>query len=389
VTTHWFTGARIVGTNALQDIRCDSGRITAIEPHLPHRNGHSFNGALVMGALAHWHTHLDKTFTIDRAQQTEPGLLGAIKACEKDQHTWSADDIYHRANTALEQSWQAGCSIIRSHVNWVGDKEPLAWVVLSELAQSWKGRIDLQRVALIKSEVFDEVQLSEKIAKFIVLRDGMLGAFIHSINATPTRIKTMAVLAKSHGVSMDLHLDEEINPNAMGLKFLLEALGAGEHPSVAVSHVCAMSVKPAQERDALVEGLASAKIEVIALPATNLYLQDQSNPAEPVTPNIRGIAPVHELKRAGVTVKLSCDNVQDPFYPWGTYDPIDLMQIAAPSLQLVNCFDDWANTTAANIIAVGQPANMTVFPLQSANSWPANASMQQNERQIIRQGIVS
>jgi cytosine/creatinine deaminase len=383
MSIQWFTGARLVGSNTFSDIGCKDGLIEAIEPHVASRVGQYLNGALVMGALAHWHTHLDKTYTIARVQQTEPGLLGAIKACDNDIQTWTSADIYTRANAALEESWRAGCRIVRSHVNWMNVNEPLAWAVLAELAEQWRGRIDLQRVALLKSELFDNEDASHTIAQGIKHRNGMMGAFVHSTNCTPARIASVVQRAQQFELAMDIHLDEEINPNAVGLTYLLENLGKySTKLPVSVSHVCALSVKPAHERNDLIDGIAKAQVEVIALPSTNLYLQDQANPALPLTPTIRGIAPVHELKRAGVTVKLSVDNVQDPFYPWGSYDPIDLMQIAAPALQLVNCFDEWAQATAANSVAVGKPSDMTIFLNQSSASWPAGSG----ERKIVRHG---
>jgi cytosine/creatinine deaminase len=383
MSVQWFTAARLVGSDTLSDIGCKDGLITAIEPYETGRVGQNLDGALVMGALAHWHTHLDKTYTIARVRQTEPGLLGAIKACDNDIQTWTNADIYARANAALEESWRAGCRVVRSHVNWMSLKEPLAWSVLAELAEHWRGRIELQRVALLKSELFDDEGVSQSIAQGIKNRQGMMGAFVHSTNCTPSRIASLVQRAQQFELAMDIHLDEEINPNAVGLTYLLENLGKySAKPPVSVSHVCALSVKPAAERNTLIDGIAKAQVEVIALPSTNLYLQDQANPALPLTPTIRGIAPVHELKRAGVTVKLSVDNVQDPFYPWGSYDPVDLMQIAAPALQLVNCFDEWAQATAANSISVGQPSNMTIFPNQSTASWPAGSG----ERKIVRHG---
>jgi cytosine/creatinine deaminase len=382
----WFNGARVPGTATLVDIACSATRIDAIEPHQPSRPGYALGGALVMGALAHWHTHLDKTFTIARARQTEPGLLGAIKACEQDIQTWTASDIYQRANQAMEQSWLAGCSVVRSHVNWMSPAEPLAWSVLADLAAQWQGRIDLQRVALVKSDL----EVGRQIALGIKRRNGMLGAFVHSSNATSMRIATFVKHARSHELGMDIHLDEEINPNASGLAYLLSALGDYDpsgHAPVAVSHVCALAVKPLPERNLLIDGLAKTNIEVISLPSTNLYLQDQSSPTLPLTPTIRGIAPVHELKRAGVSVRLSCDNVQDPFYPWGSYDPIDLLHVAAPALQLVNCFDEWANSTAANKVVIGDVSNLTIFTEQSYASWPSiSGATTTPSRKIIRHG---
>lgn len=387
---NWLRGARVPGIKTLVDIGCDAQQIRAIEPHqseVSHNPSSALvTGDLVTGPLAAWHTHLDKTFTIARAQQKEPGLLGAITACIDDHKNWTAEDLFERGNRALEQSWAAGCTVVRTHIDWVVESEPLAWRVFNELAIRWHGRIELQRVALLRSEFFETPEASQKIVESIKQSNGWLGAFVHSSNASQTRMNHLIRCALDNNLKIDLHLDEEINPDAQGLDFLLNALkrfnALDDHPQIAASHLCSLSAMPQGKMAALIEGLAQAQIEVIALPATNLYLQDQTNPAQPLTPRHRGIAPVHELKRAGVQVRLSCDNVQDPFYPWGNYDPLSLMQLAAPALQLVNCFDEWANAITAHPVAVGQPANLTVIEGTNAAAWPAVTS----PRKAIRAG---
>jgi cytosine/creatinine deaminase len=362
----------------LMDIGFDQHRILAIEPHQDSRVGRDLKGGLVLGGLAAWHTHLDKTFTIERAQQTEPGLLGAISACVNDHKNWTSQDLFERGNRALQQAWEAGCTVVRTHIDWVVEAQPLAWVVFEELAKSWKGRIELQRVALLRSEFFETKESAQPMVDRIKLTGGWLGAFVHSSNASQNRMNHLVNHLLDQGLNLDLHLDEEINPDARGIEYLLKSLhdtGATQnHPLISASHVCALSVMPTQKAANLIDGIANAGIEVVALPATNLYLQDQTNPSAPsapFTPRQRGIAPVHELKRAGVRIRLACDNVQDPFYPWGNYDPFSLMELAAPALQLVNCFDEWADTITAHPVAVNQPANLTLIEGSTMAAWPA------------------
>jgi cytosine/creatinine deaminase len=393
-------GVRIPGQADWVDIACDNGLITRVTKHHARPrdssvvNSHSehFNGALVMPSFAHWHTHLDKTFTIDRAKQTEPGLLGAIKACIADHKHWTEQDLISRGNKALEQAWASGCSLVRTHIDWVhmeGPESPaLAWRVFAELAKQWQGRITLERVALLRSEFFgvaNAVDLAPRlhaILKCIKSADGILGAFVHSSNVSAALMNCLVEQAQKYELAIDLHLDEEINPTAQGIRLLLEALKLNPTGRVVTaSHICALSIKQVQERNQLIDDMAAANIEVIALPATNLFLQDQTDTQRPLTPTIRGIAPVHELKRAGIQVKLACDNVQDPFYPWGSYDPIDLMNLAAPALQLSNCFDEWSQSICDGVIAVGEPANLIVLNT-SAAAWPSAVG----QRRLMRNG---
>ncbi len=382
----WLCGLRIPDHQQLVDIRCEHGKISSIEPHRSSRLNEpgslALHQSLATAPFAQWHTHLDKTFTISRARQTEPGLLGAIQACIHDHQFWTTQDIHERAEQALEEAWQSGCTLLRTHVDWVQQAEPLAWGVLQELATLWANRLRLERVALLRIEFFDDEALATRLVRHIKNSGGIVGAFVHSSNATQERLETLVRLCNQFDVAMDLHLDEEINAQAKGLTYLLEAK---PRAPTALSHVCALGVKPLKEQQSLIEALAQQNITVIALPATNLYLQDQTEPHQPLTPTLRGIAPVHELRRAGVNVLLSCDNVQDPFYPWGNYDPIALMQLAAPALQLTNCFDQWAQATCTNPLRLGESAEMLIFSSKgraiSADAWPQLPS---KPTQIIR-----
>jgi len=84
-------------------------------------------------------------------------------------------------------------------------------------------------------------------------------------------------------------------------------------------HACSLSVQDAaQARDTLAL-CERAGIDLVALPTTNLYLQgDWAG-----TPVPRGITRVREAAVQGVRASLATDNVQDAFYPYGSYDLLE------------------------------------------------------------------
>jgi hypothetical protein len=67
------------------------------------------------------------------------------------------------------------------------------------------------------------------------------------------------------------------------------------------------------------------EVAVVALPLTNLWLLGR-RPER--TPLLRVQAPIRSLQRAGVLVALGGDNVQDPWYPGGDFDPIELLRLS-------------------------------------------------------------
>ncbi|NNM01705.1 MAG: cytosine deaminase, partial [Gammaproteobacteria bacterium] len=113
------------------------------------------------------------------------------------------------------------------------------------------------------------------------------------------------------------------------------------------------------DRARVIDKLGRAGITVIALPRTNLYLQDRDSSF----PLLRGIAPVKELLEAGVAVRFASDNVRDAFYPFGD---ADLLGVALDGM-LATHVDDAVQAVAAicdgrSGFSVGDSADLVVVP---------------------------
>ena len=124
----------------------------------------------------------------------------------------------------------------------------------------------------------------------------------------------------------------------------------------------------------LADRMAAYRLQVVALPLTNGWLLGQSPQATPLR---RPLAPIRQLQRAGVRVAVGGDNVADPWFPAGDFDPLALMASCLPLAQLA----PWQRlglspftTTAAAVmdldwdgrIGSGAPADLIVL---EADSW--------------------
>lgn len=85
---------------------------------------------------------------------------------------------------------------------------------------------------------------------------------------------------------------------------------------VTASHCVSLGQQPPDVVDEVAELLAHRHIRVVALSATNLYLQNREARS-------RSLPPIDRLLSAGVQVAAGGDNVQDPFNPTGRLDPLD------------------------------------------------------------------
>jgi cytosine/adenosine deaminase-related metal-dependent hydrolase len=104
-----------------------------------------------------------------------------------------------------------------------------------------------------------------------------------------------------------------------------QTVRAGWQGRVAVGHLTELAALPAAEQAVLIAELAAARIGVISLPLTDLYLMGRRDER-----NVRrGLTPIRRLLEAGVPVALASNNIRNPFTPIGTADPAHLAFVGA------------------------------------------------------------
>lgn len=353
------------------------------------------HGAPVLPGLVEAHTHIDKTFTLPRLGTVPPGLLAAIEAMKVDRAKWTATDVRERAGRALRWAESAGVVVLRTHCDWwEATGVPLAWPVLRELAETWAGRVSLQRVSLIPLHLFEQPADARRLAR-IVADSGpgaCLGGFVHTTNWSEAALRHLFAAAEDAGLDVDLHCDEELSPGAQGLgttaRLLREMTFSGR---VVCGHTCALAAKPEAESLAILDSVARSPITLISLPTTNLLLQDATTGR---TPRQRGITLLKEARARGIPVLVSTDNVQDAFCSVGSFDPVESLAVGVLVGQLEAPFDIWsesicradwlARAPAALPLRPGAPADLVVFGSADPWSWPARTQ----PRVVLRAGSV-
>ncbi|MBU2963436.1 amidohydrolase family protein [Citreicella sp. C3M06] len=359
------------------------GRIAAITP----TQGPAT--AVAMPLPVDPHVHLDKTFTISRCSDIKPGLFGAIEACHADADHWTEDDLHSRASKGLAEAYDNGLSALRSHVDWVQPEPPLAWSVLNQLAGDWQGKLSLQLAALVPLDLLSDEESGRRIARRVAADGGVLGCFAYCNEDLDAKLEKVFRLAEHHGLPLDFHVDEGLSIDACGFDTIV-ALTAKYAMSgrVLCGHACSLSIRPEEDVARVMEAAARAGTALTVLPTTNLYLQDMQQGR---SPRLRGLAPMQELRNAGVNVVLGADNVADPFYPRGCYDAIDTLRLACLASHLDPA--DWVGAISSNAaramglasreLTVGAPAD---FLLIGGTDWGDALRNPRAARRVIRAG---
>ncbi len=280
------------------------------------------------------HSHIDKAFTwIDN-----PNLSGtyndALAQNLQEHKSRTPETVRHRAERSLNLALHNGYRAIRTHVDSFGPKTEHIWEVFLDIQLEWKLFIDLQLVALVPLEYWC-TEAGYSFAKRIANVGALLGGVLvppFSPESTKDYLRNMLALADNLGCGIDLHIDESFIQPAAGLKQLLQVLDEMKLTiPITCSHCSSMGLLSHNSLSRLADRLAKHRINVVALPFTNSWLLGRKYMQ---TPSKRPFAPISQLQKAGVLVAVGGDNVQDPWFPCGNFDPLALMGYSLPFAQL-------------------------------------------------------
>jgi cytosine/creatinine deaminase len=356
-------------------------------------------GRQVWPTLIDIHTHLDKGHTVERSPNVDGSFQNARLAAAADRPNWTAPDLRQRIDFGLRCAYAHGVSAIRTHIDTYENTAERSWQVLRETREAWRGKIDLQAVALCPIDLLEN-DFGDRVASIVAKSGGLLGgvtrasignhgAPLDNIDALLDRLFS---LAARYDLDVDLHVDETHDPAAATLPFIARAaLRNGYKGRVVCGHCCSLAVQTESEVDRTLDLVAQAEIAIVTLPAVNMYLQDRKAGR---TPRWRGVTVVHEMLRRGIPVAAAGDNCRDSFYAYGDHDVVDTFRQAVRILHLDHPLEGAPRVVAtmpAEIgrftdhgrLIIGAPARLIVFNARTINEI---VSRPQSDRVIIDRG---
>jgi cytosine deaminase len=314
------------------------------------------DGYVLLAAAVEPHAHLDKAFLADVVTNESGDLAGAIAAMEAARGHLDVGGTVERAERAARLMARNGFRAVRTHVDTTPGTGLDGIEALATVRRRLVDVIDIEIVALAAFPIAGDHAAAARELLHAAIGAGadLIGGCPHLEVGTTSRAATEVLLdiAGDHGVGVDLHTDETLDAAADGLAELAELVaGTGfEHP-VTASHCVSLGIKPVDDQRRIAEAVAAAGISVVALPATNLFLQGrQHQQAMP-----RGVTAVRALRDAGVTVAAGADNLHDPFNPFGRACPFETAQLMVWTTHLLPS-QAWECVTEASAAATGQGA---------------------------------
>jgi cytosine deaminase len=187
-------------------------------------------------------------------------------------------------------------------------------------------------------------------------------------------------------------VDDTDDPNSRSLEYLAwKTMGEAFHGRVTASHCGAMAAYNDVYAAKVIDMVATAGITISVNAHINLVCSARIDRE----PKRRGIARVKELLARGVNVISSQDDVNDPYYPFGKPDQLEVALLMAHTAQLTLPHEleqvfDMVTTNAARAarlddygIAPGRRADLVVIDAPSVHE---ALRVQPPRRHVIHEG---
>ncbi len=351
---------------ALFDIFIEKEHVAGIEPAQSAINSGASKLQMLLPAFVDLHVHIDKTFVVDEVGAADGDLYTAIERMAKHRDGWSAEQIETRMERALQEAYANGCRALRTHLDWMNKDAPKSLAVFEKLRDKWRDKLILQCVSLTPLDYFDEgfdaafngEDLALEVATANLTCDqqrgeaALLGAFVYRNERIYDKLQRVFDLAIKNQLNLDFHVDEGLDADARGLKAVAELTIKNNYSGrVTCGHACSLAMQSDEDALATLKLCAQAGIHLVALPATNLYLQGAWNR----TPIERGLTRLREARELGVNCSIATDNVADGFYPYGSYNPLASYALGVQMGHLSNPLDWLSSITTAPSRAMNLP----------------------------------
>ncbi len=332
--------ARLRGRTGRFDIGLEGGRVARIENHLSVGGARELDAAgnLVTPGFTNVHCHLDKCLTgawAEIGSDVNSGSPDVIPVAKELKKRFREDEMVKRASEAVRTSVVAGTTAIRAFADVDTTGGLMAVKSLLKVKQQFRDAIEMQVVAFAQEGILRDPGTEELLHKSMDMGADVVGG-IPWYERTPreSRRHTDIVFQIAKRYNRDIHMlvDDTSDAKAKNIEYLLsKTVREGFQGRVAASH-CRGALDSPDESYAnrIIELAREAGATIVENSHVSLMMYGRTD-GHPVR---RGVTRVKEFLRAGVNVAIGQDDIDDPYYPFGRGDMLELAWMMAHAAHL-------------------------------------------------------
>lgn len=371
-----FINANIYRNEDATEILVEKGVITQIGKNLPMAEEEiDLKGRLVVPPYVDAHLHLDYVYTgrNDGATNDTGTLFEGIARWHDVKKHQTYEDAKERALRGIQEEVSKGVQFIRTHID-VDDPKLTGLKAMLEIREELKDNVTIQIVAFPQEGMYAYKGGDEMVEEALKMGADCVGSIPHFEWAREIGEKSIhktVELAVKYDKLIDVHCDETDDVMSRFVELLNAlAMAEGIGPRTAASHTCSFGSADNAYAFRMMGLFQKSGLNFIALPTENAYLQGRQD----TYPKRRGLTRVKEFWESGINVCFGQDSINDPWYPAGNGNLMNIMDNGihlAQTMsfdQLDTCLDliTFNGAKTLNIedqygIEAGKPANFLVL----------------------------
>ena len=328
---------RLRGRDGTFDVALDGESIEAVEQSFDGSGEKEFEGEgnLLVPGLVNAHQHLDKARLGEVMRPNEShSFMEAIHITIEHKRSFTVKEIADRAAPVIETAIVNGTTAMSdfADVDTIGGLTPIEGLL--ELKRRFEGRITFEVVAFPQEGLTRDPGAERLMEQAMELGADIVGGlpwYERLDSQVHDHVDFCFELANKTGKDIHMLVDDTDNPNARSLEYLaVKTIEESYGGRVTASHCGALGAYDHNHAEKVIALVKEAGISISSNTQISLVLTGHGDRGR----IRRGITRVTELLDAGVNVISSQDDVNDPYYPFGKPDQLEVGQYMAHTAQL-------------------------------------------------------
>ncbi|GGW54304.1 cytosine deaminase [Winogradskyella epiphytica] len=337
-----FFNAKIYRNDAATEMIVENGKITQIGTNLPKCDEEiDLGGKLVLPPYVDPHLHLDYVYTLSELGQEGAGsgtLFEAIELWPKFKETLTVESVKRLAMKGIKNEVSQGVQHIRTHVD-VTDPNFTALKAMLEMKEDLKDTVDIQIVAFPQEGMYMYKGGLELVEEALKMGADVVGGIPHYEPAREFGEKSVhdiVKLALKYDKMIDVHCDETDDPHSRFVELLNALVYMEDYGTrTTASHTCSFGSADDSYAFRMLDIFQKTKMNFIACPTENAYLQGRQD----TYPKRRGLTRVKEFLEYGINVAFAQDSINDPWYPMGNGNMMNILDNGIHLAQIMSSED--------------------------------------------------
>ncbi|MBP7399590.1 MAG: amidohydrolase family protein [Chitinophagales bacterium] len=323
-----YFNAKIYRNDSATEMIVEDGKIIHIGTDLPKCEEEiDLNGKLVLPPYVDPHLHLDYVYTLSELGKDGAGsgtLFEAIELWPQFKKTLTKESVKRLAMRGIKDEVSQGVQHIRTHID-VTDPNFTALKAMLEMREELKHIVDIEIVAFPQEGMYMYKGGRDLVEEALKMGADVVGGIPHYEPAREfgeKSIHDIVKLALKYDKPIDVHCDETDDPHSRFLELLNALVFLEDYGSrTTASHTCSFGSADDSYAFRMMDIFKKSKINFISCPTENAYLQGRQD----TYPKRRGLTRVKEFIQSGINVAFAQDSINDPWYPMGNGNMMNIL----------------------------------------------------------------